>query len=478
MTTAEQPASNSIDLQFAKEPSTDGKILYTITARDGATGEVIHAQLLDLKSEPDRQDFAGNVTAAGNLEGQEPSIENELLKELARQAPANRPDDIYTEFGEAETIQRIKPAYRNIAALRSAFPNLNKPIIHEIAREREIINIIGSSKTMKTWLATYLALCVGTGRAFLNHYRVEAGPVLYLDNELHEETASFRISKILEAMELSPDDVGDNFAIENFRGRLITIDDLDGYLRQLPENYFKVIIVDALYKFLPRGTDENDNAQMAAIYCRLDNFAKLTGAAFIIIHHASKGIQGGKAITDVGSGAGSISRSADSHLALRPHEEDGVCVLDGETRSWGKLAAQCLEWNFPLFQVAPDLDPTLLKVERARGGRPRKTDEGKPEKAKPHIWTAEDFAKAFVSDTPKSKELIIAKASAGGVGSTTAKTLLVLCEDGKMIHRHQIQGDNKAYFATVEPTLIDMSVCVARPPSTPSVPRRRTRTRK
>ncbi len=43
--------------------------------------------------------------------------------------------------------------------------------------------------------------------------------------------------------------------------------------------------------------------------------------------------QAGKAITDVGAGAGSQSRATDTHLILRPHEEKNCAVLDAAVRS-------------------------------------------------------------------------------------------------------------------------------------------------
>jgi RecA-family ATPase len=65
---------------------------------------------------------------------------------------------------------------------------------------------------------------------------------------------------------------------------------------------------------------ENDNASMAAVYNAIDRYADRLGCCFVAIHHASKGSQAEKSVTDVGAGAGSMSRAADTHLILRPHE--------------------------------------------------------------------------------------------------------------------------------------------------------------
>jgi len=46
-------------------------------------------------------------------------------------------------------------------------------------------------------------------------------------------------------------------------------------------------------------------------------------------HHRQRAAQG-KAITDVGAGAGSQSRATDTHLVLRPHEEEKQPEWDAE----------------------------------------------------------------------------------------------------------------------------------------------------
>ena len=69
-------------------------------------------------------------------------------------------------------------------------------------------------------------------------------------------------------------------------------------------SHYDLIIIDALYRILPEGTSENDNAQITRVFNKLDNIAKKNDCAVINIHHSSKGNQGDKAVTDVGAGAG------------------------------------------------------------------------------------------------------------------------------------------------------------------------------
>jgi hypothetical protein len=86
----------------------------------------------------------------------------------------------------------------------------------------------------------------------------------------------------------------------------------------------------------------------------------------VLVHHASKGNQSLKAITDVESGAGSQSRAADTHLILRPHKDEGVAVLEAAVRSWAPVEPLCLRWKFPTWQADETLDPAELKSDKQR----------------------------------------------------------------------------------------------------------------
>ena len=103
-----------------------------------------------------------------------------------------------------------------------------------------------------------------------------------------------------------------------------------------------LIVLDALYRLMPRGMDENDNGAMAQVYNQTDRYAQRVRSAFALVHHTTKGLQGDKGVTDVGAGAGSQSRAADTHLILRPHQQEGVVVLDAAVRSWPPLQPRCL----------------------------------------------------------------------------------------------------------------------------------------
>ncbi len=71
-------------------------------------------------------------------------------------------------------------------------------------------------------------------------------------------------------------------------------------LCNLPPDSYSLVIVDALYKTLPAGTDENSNSNMTACYVLFDESAEKQNCALAVVHHTSKGDSIGKSVSDMG----------------------------------------------------------------------------------------------------------------------------------------------------------------------------------
>jgi hypothetical protein len=269
--------------------------------------------------------------------------------------------------------------------------------------------------------------------------------VLILDNELHPETTAARIPKVAEARGIPLDAYGDRVFVENMRGDLRTIPQLFPYFYHIEAGRFDLIVLDALYRLLPAETSENDNAAMAGIYNHLDQIAARLACAIVCVHHSSKGLQSGKAITDVGAGAGSQARATDTHLILRPHQEPDAAVLEAAVRSWPPIEPICLRWNFPVWTPDDSLDPADLKSEWSRRRRKKEKPESKPPEPE---WTVERFVEQFVGLAPQEGKSIIALASEQGVSKRKAKDLLKEAEQGGMIHRWKFGSTKPVGFAT------------------------------
>jgi len=354
-----------------------------------------------------------------------------LLRSLDPQAPpAGRNGG---EDEDAEKGAGLGPDPPSAAELVARHPRLRRPIINGLLREGETMNVIAAPKVGKSWLTLDLALSVAVGRPWLGVYSTRKGDVLILDNELHPETSAWRVPQVAQARGVPPEEYGRSVFIENLRGRLVDVFGMAPYFEAIEPGRYKIIVLDAFYRFMAHGMDENDNAGMAAVYNQIDRYAERLGCAFVLIHHTSKGVQGNKSVTDVGAGAGAQSRAADAHLVLRPHEEDGVIVLDAAARSWPPIDPVCLRWDFPVWTPAEGLDPTALKSEK--GGK----RDNKPQ------HTPTSFVEAFVRTEPATRSTIIERAVKAGLSQWRADQLLRTADSDGLMVREGSGGRNKPY---------------------------------
>ncbi len=345
------------------------------------------------------------------------------------------PDEVSVALAENHWAQSKPPQIAPVSLddLRTRYPELRPPVIHGLLRRGETMNVISAPKAGKSWLVTDLALAVATGRAWLDAFACEVGDVLIIDNELHAETSANRIPKVAAARNIELDVAGKHLFVQNLRGHWQDIFSLGPYFRSLDPGRFRVIILDAMYRFMPREMDENDNGTMANVYNAIDRYADQLGCCFVLIHHTSKGNQSSKAVTDVGAGAGSQSRATDTHLILRPHEEEDVVVLDAAVRSWPPATPRCLRWTFPVWTPADDLDPALLRIEK-----PKRRERVAPADEKPEIdWSTERFVEACIAEDPKTKVAILDCTKELGLSKRRAELFLQDALFRGLIHRWQ-----------------------------------------
>ena len=333
----------------------------------------------------------------------------------------------------------LEPAIVSIGDLVKAYPALRPPVIHGLLREGETMNVIAAPKMRKSWLTLDLAIAVATGQPWLGRYETTPGDVLIIDNELHPETSANRIPKVAEARGVAMREIADRVYIDNLRGRLCDIHAMVRYFERLEPGRFKVIVLDAFYRFMPAGGDENDNGTMRDAYNVLDRVAGQLGCCFVMIHHSSKGNQSGKGVTDVGAGAGAQSRAADAHLILRPHEEDDAVVLEAVVRSWIEIKPVCLRWSFPVWDVDETLDPAALKSERS--GRKKDRDKPKDDGPEPDVWSVARFVEGFITEEPVTiAELREQAAQAPGLSWRRVSDFLAIAERQALLKRVRLPG--------------------------------------
>jgi hypothetical protein len=272
------------------------------------------------------------------------------------------PPEVLAELQQTQSKQNGFSPIR-FTDLVQRFPSMRLSVIEGVLRQGESMNIIAPPKTGKSFLVGGLAWCVATGRPWLSH-DVRQCKVLVVDNELHEETLASRYDRIAFEMQIDDSERG-GLDVVSLRGENVSITHAEMKLR-VPEGKYGLVVFDALYRMLPEQTNENDNGQMMRVYNHIDQLAKSWGAAIVVIHHASKGDQSEKAVTDVGAGAGAISRAADSHLIIRPHEQQGLHVLEAATRSFPSPDPVSIRFTYPVWQ-AETIEPQIKTRKSGNG---------------------------------------------------------------------------------------------------------------
>ena len=265
------------------------------------------------------------------------------------------------ETTSPKTKQSSAPeiSIRSFGTMVEQYTHLRPERIEGLLRDTELLNIIAAPKIGKSYLVGGMAICIATGRPWMGR-ETRQGRVLMVDNELHPELTTDRLRRICRAMEMDDHEVDESIDVLSLRGACCDIHEMERYFATIEKGHYGLIVLDALYRTLPPGASENDNAAMTAIFNKIDHYAEMTGSAFAIVHHSSKGDQSDKSVTDMGSGAGSISRATDTHLVIRPHETEGMAVLEAVTRSFIQVDPISIKWEYPQW-VAVAVAPVVRK---------------------------------------------------------------------------------------------------------------------
>lgn len=283
-------------------------------------------------------------------------------------------------------------------------------LVQGIARRGDVMNIIAAPKVGKSWLVQDLAVSMCGDASWLGRsLKPGGGRVLLVDNELHPQEGEPRLEEIAAHKGVPKSTIHDRLEVLWMRERGLQPLDAVERLLEASAGRWDLVVLDALYRFLPAGCDENSNSDIVQLYNRLDAMARVGGCLLAIVHHTSKGDQSGKATTDVGSGASSAARAADVHLALRPHEEEGAFVVSMALRTFREATPFVVRRQHPVFVVDDELDPEDL---RRAGPKPKGSN-----------CTPDDFANRFVNGR-RSKGDTISYAMRQGLARRVAESLL------------------------------------------------------
>jgi len=216
----------------------------------------------------------------------------------------------------------------------------------------------GSSKSFKTWTLLDLAISVAIGAAWLGRATAQ-GKVLFLNFEIQPHAWQRRIVAVAsaKAVELKAGQI----ILWNLRGHAADFRQLiPRIIQRCKAENFALIILDPIYK-LYGGTDENAAGDVAALLNSLETLATQTGAAIAFGAHFAKGNASAKEAIDRISGSGVFARDPDSLLIFTKHETDDAFTVEPILRNFAPVSPFAVLWEFPLMQLAADLDPAKLK---------------------------------------------------------------------------------------------------------------------
>lgn len=356
-------------------------------------------------------------------------------------AQPNQPGgtDQQAQGGGGTAGERFRSLMISAGGLVRQHSEMREALIEHVLRRSEIMNVVASPKVGKSWLVLGLALAVATGGKWLGRFWTKPGRVLLVDNELHQETLAARLKAVAEESGLKPEQWEDRITVVCLRGQTMDLRDIamelgSGHIA----GKFDICIMDAFYRFLPQGIDENSNADICSLYNLLCTAVEQAKLAMILIHHASKGDQSGKGVTDVGSGAGSQSRAADTHLVIRAHEEDSAFVVDAAVRSFPPISPFCMRKTGSLWAIDESLDPKDLKTSRPKR---KQSDPSKPSREEIQREKQEEqrlrVAKAFAFFEGGETETKL-REKAGMSGATFGPFLMEFLES-KRIEKCQVR---------------------------------------
>ncbi len=349
-----------------------------------------------------------------------------------------------------------------------SYKSMREPVIHDLLRRSETMNIVAPPKSAKSWMGLNIAMNVIGGGVLFGKFPCERGKVLIVDNELHPETIAQRVKQVATAMNVPLDRAGRLIDFLSLRGQLTDLFALEAELKHVRRRAYNIIILDAFYKFYPiENFDENSNSMVSRLYTVLDSYADYLESGIILIHHSSKGNQGSKSVTDMGAGAGSQSRACDAHLVLQEHEQPGVYVISCANRSYSPIDPFCARFDWPVWKEVKNMDASEIKgrADKKKKFGDTKVGGSKDGDGSPFNWKEDEkhrIDEFFLSEvcTPMSIPDILSKGNGRSFrpwNRDRMKTLIPsLLKDGKIIVVKEAKGPHPAtYISSVASEVVE-----------------------
>ena len=250
------------------------------------------------------------------------------------------------------------------SVLRDA-PPAHTPVLAGLFDRQALVEVVGPSKTRKSFAVLQLALALAAGRAVFGFSLGGTFSVCVADMELSDPDLRRRTWRMGRAMGIGPADIGDRLRIlplaglENCRDAIETA--ADG---------FDILICDPLYS-LCEGSETIENFREPLRWLRRLAVGR---AACLFVHHDGKGCAGDRETRDRGSGSGITGSAVDARITLTPAaaDPDNTVIAGFMCRSYVCPAPSA--WTFADDAFRPSdlpVEPERQSDRRARQARPK-----------------------------------------------------------------------------------------------------------
>lgn len=273
------------------------------------------------------------------------------------------PAPLQTHIAESIPDDELTPL--NGADMLSEQPPPHDPVLAPLFDHHALVEIVGPSKTRKSFAALQVALSLAAGRDVFGFECPNPLTVCIADLELCEADLRRRTWRMGRALGITADDIAHRLRFLPLAGR--------DKVREVIERdsaVFDVLIVDPLYA-LCDGAEVIETMREPLRWLRK---LALKRAAVMFIHHDAKGIPGDRDTRDRGSGSNVTGRSVDARITMTPAaaDPDNSVVLAFMCRSYATPRASA--WTFTDDAFRPSdvpAEPERASDRRMRQARPK-----------------------------------------------------------------------------------------------------------
>lgn len=298
-------------------------------------------RIMRLPDLPDKGDVADWLAAGGSAKA---------LEEMCGALDIERPEERYVDNGrDAQAKGEAVSGPLVIKPRAFTFPDEknipNRSFIMGASYIRKYVSAtIAPAGMGKSALVTVEALALATGKRLLGFAPRKPQRVWYIGEDDQDEL-NRRVTAVMKAYGIKPEDVGDRLMVQSFRdlkicvasktplGPAINTQMVEAILRAIKEHGIDVLLIDPLVKTHALG--ENDNMEMELVYTAWGQIADRANCAVQLVIHTRKAIAGQqRSIEDVRGASAQLGAVRDARLIVRMTDEEAMVMgIEKETAS-------------------------------------------------------------------------------------------------------------------------------------------------